>query len=49
MTAPVSVSPFLASLTKPLIVADFDVSFFENPGSRKNKKIKFNKKALLVI
>jgi hypothetical protein len=43
MTAPVRVSPVLASLIKPLIVADFGVSFSENPGSKKTKNIRIRK------
>jgi hypothetical protein len=49
MTAPVNDSPFLASLTKPLIVADFGVSFSENPGRRKTKNIRIKNKILLLI
>jgi hypothetical protein len=49
MTAPVSDSPVLASLIKPLIVADFDVSFPEIPGCRITDKKTNIKTEILVI
>jgi hypothetical protein len=50
MTAPVSVSPVLESLIKPLIVADFGVSFSENPGRMiTDEKISINKQILVLI
>ena len=50
IAAPVNVSPVLASLTKPLIVADFDVSSFENKGwTIMVKKTSINRQSFDIV
>jgi hypothetical protein len=50
ITAPVNVSPFLASLTKPLIVADFVGSLSERLDCKNTEeKMSINRQILVLI